>query len=503
MSARRTYLFLLVLSAGLWPGLKGIAQNAPVSNPSSVCSYTGTASIAVTSSGFTDIGSFSLKILYDTAIAHPTSVTAGPQLGGNFTVSLAIPGCIFISWYDAAGLTLPGNPVVLNIVFSRVAFGTTSLTWLDEGISCAWFDGNGVMLNDQPFSAYYLPGELTFASPDAPHLILPEVEACFYTTCTVPVLATAFNTVGKFNLKFTYDPTHAGYQSFTNTSGFPGLTVDGSIPGQVLVSGQLASGTSGITLPDTTTLFSMTFLCTGGTTALTWTDNGPSCQFSGPPPGFSILNDIPQNVYYTNGLIEEPAPPVILSQPVSPPAIPAGNGTAWFSVEAAGTGLTYQWQELRDDWTNLADSGIYSGSQTPALTLTDPPVAMNGYHYRCLISGTCPPSLPTNGEASLAVDNMTGTGWHGTDPGIRITAFSESGSGIIQSRISIPEKGNVEMGIYTICGARIEQKRPGSIEKGTHTLAFQHYYSRGIYFLTLKFTTPAGTFNSTVKLVVP
>ena len=75
--------------------------------------------------------------------------------------------------------------------------------------------------------------------------------------------------------------------------------------------------------------------------------------------------------------------------------IAAGSGTS-FAITATGTGtpdLVYQWQVCTDgsdiNFAPIADAGSYSGTSTNTLTLTNVPIAFNGYIYRCEVTGIC------------------------------------------------------------------------------------------------------------------
>jgi gliding motility-associated-like protein len=98
--------------------------------------------------------------------------------------------------------------------------------------------------------------------------------------------------------------------------------------------------------------------------------------------------------------------PAITTQPSSPSAVCAGSGTPSFTVTATGTGLTYQWEEYISSWANLTNVGVYSGVTTSTLTITSPAIGMNGYKYRCLVSGTCYPAVTSNGMATLSVNAL-------------------------------------------------------------------------------------------------
>ncbi len=82
----------------------------------------------------------------------------------------------------------------------------------------------------------------------------------------------------------------------------------------------------------------------------------------------------------------------ISSQPVNK-TICTGGSTS-FSVTAVGTGINYQWQvSSGSGFANLSSGGIYGGVNTPTLTITNATTAVNGYKYRCYLSGSCPDLL--------------------------------------------------------------------------------------------------------------
>lgn len=91
--------------------------------------------------------------------------------------------------------------------------------------------------------------------------------------------------------------------------------------------------------------------------------------------------------------------PAISAQPQNATICTNGNNT--FSVTASGSGIVYQWQvsitgSCAGTWTNISNGGVYTGATTGALTITAAPVTMNGYAYRCVVSGTCTPAATSN-----------------------------------------------------------------------------------------------------------
>lgn len=79
---------------------------------------------------------------------------------------------------------------------------------------------------------------------------------------------------------------------------------------------------------------------------------------------------------------------VITGQPSNIAVIQGGNTS--FSVSATGIGLTYQWQvNTGSGWNNVSNGGVYSGATSNTLTITGATAGMNGYQYRCVVTGTC------------------------------------------------------------------------------------------------------------------
>lgn len=59
-------------------------------------------------------------------------------------------------------------------------------------------------------------------------------------------------------------------------------------------------------------------------------------------------------------------------------------------ILAEGTSLTYQWQvNAGSGFTNVINTGIYSGANTNTLSLTAPMGNVNGYIFKCIVNGTC------------------------------------------------------------------------------------------------------------------
>ncbi|RXQ96784.1 T9SS type B sorting domain-containing protein [Ancylomarina salipaludis] len=74
------------------------------------------------------------------------------------------------------------------------------------------------------------------------------------------------------------------------------------------------------------------------------------------------------------------------------------NGSATFTVNATGTGLSYQWFE-----NGVSMGSTPASAQTKILSLTSVPLAHSGYEYKCVVSGTC-----TSEESDPAIVTVIG-----------------------------------------------------------------------------------------------
>ncbi|MBC7391198.1 MAG: T9SS type A sorting domain-containing protein, partial [Opitutaceae bacterium] len=81
--------------------------------------------------------------------------------------------------------------------------------------------------------------------------------------------------------------------------------------------------------------------------------------------------------------------PTFPTQPAS--TTTCNNGNASFNVSATGTGITYQWQiNLSGTWTNLTNTGVYTGVNTSTLVLTNVNTSFSANQYRSNVTtSTC------------------------------------------------------------------------------------------------------------------
>lgn len=234
--------------------------------------------------------------------------------------------------------------------------------------------------------------------------VLPNV----FTTCqtiapvcpglaaVVPVNVTDFIGVAAFSLALAYNPailTYTGYQNAN--AALLGLScVSNASAGKVYLTW---SNTTAATIATGGTLVELNFIGSPGTSALTWdTQTTGNCEYS----------DINGQIIFStwiNGGATINTQPSVSTHPVDQ-TIYAG-GSIGFSVAGAGTGLGYQWQTSANSgtsWANVSNVSPYSGAITATLTINPAATGMNGYLYRCVLSGTCTPSVNSN-SAMLTV----------------------------------------------------------------------------------------------------
>ena len=102
-------------------------------------------------------------------------------------------------------------------------------------------------------------------------------------------------------------------------------------------------------------------------------------------------------------------PTTVATQPVAQTV--CTDKIATFTVTAGGTGpFSYRWQVSTNGnnppWTFVNNGGVYSGATTATLTITAPPLSMNGYFYRAVINGAAPCAADTSFGVRLTVNPL-------------------------------------------------------------------------------------------------
>ncbi len=109
--------------------------------------------------------------------------------------------------------------------------------------------------------------------------------------------------------------------------------------------------------------------------------------------------------YFRGFVVFEPSCPVNITTQPKDSTVCAGSN-ANFSIAATGA-TSYQWQVSTNGgstWSNIANTGVYSGATTNTLSLTAPGASMNDYRYRCLAGNTASSCSLTSNVAKLTVN---------------------------------------------------------------------------------------------------
>jgi len=228
---------------------------------------------------------------------------------------------------------------------------------------------------------------------------------------TIPVNVTDFIGVGAFSMVISYNSailTYTGYQNL-NASLSGGIISANAAGGKVFITWYR---TTAATIASGGILIELNFNGVPGSSPLSWDNQVPgNCEYSD-------INGLIIFSTWTAGNATVNQPPVINTQPVDKSIYSGGSTT--FTVAASGTGLGYAWQVSTNGgstFTNLTNTSPYSGVGTPTLTINPAALGLNGYRYRCNVTGTCTPSV-YSGQAVLTV----------TAPAITTTAGSLSNS---------------------------------------------------------------------------
>jgi hypothetical protein len=103
-----------------------------------------------------------------------------------------------------------------------------------------------------------------------------------------------------------------------------------------------------------------------------------------------------------------------------------------FTITATGASLTYQWQESTGGaYSNISNTGVYTGTTSATLTITGATASMNGYNYKCVVSGTCSPTATSN-AASLTMNTAPSVTTHPSSSTVCLstnTSFTSAATG--------------------------------------------------------------------------
>jgi hypothetical protein len=196
---------------------------------------------------------------------------------------------------------------------------------------------------------------------NAPITTLQTTQACPNTNTTVNITASNFINIGAISLTFTYDPSVLTIQLGSSTSNplLPGplinsVPVGGASPLYKVIIAWYTT-MSPVDLPNGSTLFTLTFHYTSGTSALVFdnvSDFSSDCEYGNE---FGVLmNDSPTSTYYVNGQVG-----LMVINPVLQTLPPICSDTTAFQLHnGTPVGGTYTGTGISSNMLNPSIAGL-------------------------------------------------------------------------------------------------------------------------------------------------
>lgn len=299
-----------------YDGVPGYPYGYPVQNSciTTICGYAphsilptmalsapGPVSIPAKVTNFSNIKKINLSFDYDTTAMTYTGFTPNTifnatngylnvintiSTGGNRRLTMSYNG-LSISLADSASLA--------TFSFNAGA-GETALTWVTSTTTWRYKNNNNYPLYDQPFSTYYINGNMTVELV-APLTKVDSTVAVEGDLVSFPVKVWNYLNIEAGSLTLDFDPNVLSYyQAIPNTAIATGFT------SEVISSGRLQMSWSGanISLDDGSVLAYIVFSNIGGTSALVWYNDDTTCQYISGITN-QPLNDQPTCTFYVNG----------------------------------------------------------------------------------------------------------------------------------------------------------------------------------------------------------
>lgn len=409
-----------------------IAADAPVTTAACITNAvpgSPSVSVPVTVTGFTSAAAFTLTLKFDTTRVRFVSATTNPTLAGMTVVYTPASGSnigkLVLSWTSPVNLSLADGSALATLSFSYVS-GTGILSWsYTYGSVCQYkrlVGGVMTTLNDTPKYAFYMNGGIS--NRGAPVTYAPLLPVTATGPLSVPVSVSDFTAIEALTLYLEYDPAFLTYQNaFTKNPAFGSTFTVGTTPGtggkMLLIIQWYGAAT---TLANGSLLCTLSFNCiafTGALTALTWFDNGPSCEYA---DATSALIDLPSATYYHNGYAA-PRPVASFSAASLTPAryetdpltdLSSGWPTAWsWSFDRPGVVFVNATSAgSQHPQVQFTDGGLYSVTLTASNAWFSDSKTMTGYiraGTSGLWSGLAGTAWtdPANWDNQLIPDNAT------------------------------------------------------------------------------------------------
>jgi gliding motility-associated-like protein len=347
-----------------------------------------------------------------------TSVDPIEACEGDIDLSVTIIGSDYdaVSWYDEEN-TLLGNNTTYTITDAQYSDDEGTYTATVTSEYCADVSTDFVVSIYEPIVATSSDLNPTVCEGEDLTMTVSAsgeyIEYNWYATSTPSTNLSTTNTLTVENVT-----TSESYTcEVTSSKGCTGDTFEFNVDVKELPA--ITSQPADTYICESETTAEFTIVATGDDLTYAWYDSddnlvGNSATLS--LTGLSIAND--GDSYYcvvSNDCDSQKSTEAVLyiieevAITKDPSSITVADGyNATFSVVASGDPtITYQWQESTDggsSWTDLSDGGVYSGTNTATLTLTNVLIATyDGNQYQCVVDNSCTPA--TSDPATLSVNS--------------------------------------------------------------------------------------------------
>jgi hypothetical protein len=288
----------------------------------------------------------------------------------------------------------------------------------------------------------------------------------------VPVLVSDFIDVASFQLQIQINTNNLEFIELVNKHALLGSSIGNQtiVNGNIVISIAWQAGLpSGAVSIDSGKLFDLKLQYFEGTANMILRDD---CEIA--LSDLSVVDDPVLN----DGFVE-PVEIRITSQPQDQTVYE--DKTAHFSLEQTGA-IAYQWQySAGNGWSNLSDNAFYSGVITSELTITNVPLDINDYRFRCvaLVNDDC--SLASD-EAVLSVMPLGINNLIGQTPGLKVypNPFNDKLNYVLES-----PSGSIGLRMLNLLGKTVYQSLTIDYDKGSVGNILTYDLQPGLYFLQL------------------
>lgn len=354
---------------------RSAAGNSNLTWNTSQCEYTNLAGNPLPAS-------YSGSTLY---INYPPSITSHPSNqtvmeGANTSFSITASGnSLSYQWQMSQDQGISwetlSNGDHYNSVTSRTLYVNNVVASMDGYRYRCLVNGSCDPAATSNYATLYVETQMSNVVTTAGSL-----NTCSQNEFGIPISVTSCNHVGAISLALSYNTnvlTYTGYEGVNPALSNGQLQVNAA-NGMVFIAWASIQGAN----VGNGNLLTLNFTALSGTSSLSWNTN--YCEYAN-------TQGEPFPATYHNGSVTVGDMSfTITSQPTNQTVTMEENAT--FSVATSGPTSGFQWQVSQDggsSWSNVVAGDHYATPTTNTLTINNVPLEMNGYRFRCKISGDC------------------------------------------------------------------------------------------------------------------